>query len=496
VKAFKQTNRSAGGRLAVITVDQVISGASNVLIAILAARLLSASGFGLFGIVFLIYMILVGVTRALVSDPLLVHPVESRERPGEAIGTGCVLATILAIGLLVVGLGIRFWQQTLGDGMIVLAACLPLLVLQDLGRYLGFATQRPAKALVLDSVWLVVMLPAVAALFISGTHSLPWLVAAWGGSGAIASLLVFAWYRVRDVRLGLGWLRETWGLSWRYLVWYTAMQSSALGLSSLVGGIAGAEALGGVQGTLVLVRPFTTFQVASVTATIGEVARAAGDRRRIWRHVGLGSGMTAGVAAVNLAIMLALPTPVGKLVLGASWHHAQPLLLPAGLQILCAGLLNGPLGGLLGVRAMSKVTRISVANTGVMLAAAACGAVLDGARGGLWAVALTQGFMVIVWWVAFTRHLGRSAQSVGVEAPAIGLGSLLKEPASAPAAIRPSAPAAVRPASPSPYRSASPAAATGIGLAALLDEVAAPASAAKRAAAAARWLPPEVVGSI
>lgn len=410
---MKKRKQSAGGRLAVMTVDQVISGASNVLIAILAARLLSAADFGLFGIVFLVYVILIGVTRALVSDPLLVHPVESRSRAGEAIGTGILLTLPLAIGLAAAGLGIRMWDPSLGDALIVLAACLPFLVMQDVGRYLGFATQRATRAVILDTVWLLAMFALVGVLLTRHGRTLASFIAAWGGSGAVAGVLLFAWYDFRRVRFGLAWLKQTWGLAWRYLVWYTSMQGSALGMSAEVGAIAGARSLGGVQATVLLVRPFTTFQVAAATAGIGEIARAAGHKMRIWRHaLGVGA-VTGAAAAVNMVVMLVLPNDIGKALLGASWHPAQPLLLPAGLQIVFIGLATGPTAALLGIRAMNTVMGVNIAGMILVLAGAAIGAVLDGARGALWLVTASRVILMLASWAALTVRMRRVVPAAG-----------------------------------------------------------------------------------
>ena len=75
---------SAGRRLRTITVDQAISSASNVLVSILAARVLGVSDFGWFGLVLITYVATQGAARALVGEPLLVRPVEAESRPGEA----------------------------------------------------------------------------------------------------------------------------------------------------------------------------------------------------------------------------------------------------------------------------------------------------------------------------------------------------------------------------------------------------------------------------
>lgn len=424
--------------MAVITVDQLISGGSNVLIAILAARLLNPTQFGLFGIVFLVYMILVGISRGLVSDLVLVHPTESRERPGDAIGAALVVSTPVAIALAGVGYGLSQWNHTLGVALIVLAACLPLLVLQDVGRYLSFATRRPMRAVVLDSVWLVVMFALVAVLATRHGRTLASVIAAWGGSGAVAGVMVFVWYDVRQVRLSLAWIRSTWALGWRYLLSYFSMQGAALGMTSEIGGIAGTRALAGVQGTLVLVRPYTVFQTAISTAVIGEVAHAAGEPRRIWRQTITTSTLTGAIAAVTLAVMVALPTRLGHTLLGASWHLTQPLLLPAGLQIVVAGLVTGPLAALLGMKAVRKALTLNVCTTVVMLIGAGAGAAANGAKGALWLVDAGVGLMMVVTWVTLAMHLrnpetasaavqtGGRTLAIEAAAPAFGLAAVLE----------------------------------------------------------------------
>lgn len=425
----RKKKQSAGRRLTLITVDQVISGASNVLIAILAARLLKPAQFGFFGIMFLVYMILVGVSRALISDVVLVHPEESRERPGEAIGSALVVAAPLAIGLAAVGLGVRTVNPGLGDAALVLAACLPLLVLQDVGRYLGFATRRAARAVVLDSVWLVVMVALVGVLATRHGRTLASLVAAWGGAGAAAGALVFVWCDIRQVQLGLAWIKRTWTLGWRYLITYFSLQGSALVMSSEIGGIAGARSLGGVQGTLVLVRPFNTFQLAMLTAGIGEVAHAKGDRGQIWRRALLITGLTATAAAINAAVLLVLPTRIGETLLGQSWHVTKPLLLPTGVMLVMLGLFTGPMSALLGVKAMQKAMSLSVATAIIQVTAAGAGAAVDGAKGALWAVAGGMGLVTLACWITFAAHFRDiTPTSVDTTGPrTLGLAGVLEQ---------------------------------------------------------------------
>jgi O-antigen/teichoic acid export membrane protein len=397
-----------------ITVDQAVAGASNVLIAVLAARLLDAASFGLFGIVFLVYVIAQGVSRALVNDPLLVHPLEAEGREGEVIGTGCLLGIALGLAVVLIGLAMGLVQASLGAALVVLGACLPLLALQDLGRYLAFAGNRPTSAFVLDLTWLTLVAGAVIPLFATGTHSLAWFIAAWAGSGAVAGLLLFVQHRARRVRLGLAWLRYTWKFSWRYLISYGANQGGALCAASGIGVIAGARALGGVQGAILLVRPFMTIQTAVIAASIGHVSRSLGSEGVIRRYVAKITVVTAAVAAANLIVMIALPDGVGRAVLGDSWVVAEPLLLATGVQIVFLGLMTGVRAGLLGMRAVHRVMVIDVASTALMFAASIVGAEINGALGAVWAITIVQGMVAVVMWTTFLAYTGREAAGPGL----------------------------------------------------------------------------------
>jgi O-antigen/teichoic acid export membrane protein len=412
----KATSKPVMRRLRITTVDQVISGASNVLITVLSARVLGVGAFGLFGIVFLVYVIGVGTVRALVSDPLLIHPEEAPHRRADVIGTGLLLGGLLGVPMVAVGLLIAIWNAPFGDALVVLGACFPLLALQDVGRYIGLATQRPGQALELDLAWLVLVLAAVSLLFIADLRTLPWFIAAWAGSGAVAGTGVLLRHRDGAVTLGLGWVRETWRYAWRYLGSYLATQGGGLGMESAIGAIAGARALGGVNGAVLLTGPFSNVQAAVMAAGIGEVARAGEDRRAIRAHVSRTTAVAFLAAALNTAVILALPNALGRVVLGAAWTVSKPLLLPAGVQILAASVQTGMRSGLLGRRAIHRAVRIDVAGSALMLAAATAGAALDGARGAMWGGGLSQILLAAAWCASFAAQQRAEAEG----APVIG----------------------------------------------------------------------------
>jgi O-antigen/teichoic acid export membrane protein len=399
-------NGSARRRLNTITIDQAVTGATNVLIAVLAAHVLGTESFGLFGIVFLVYATVLVAARALVCEPLLVHPEEARAAPGRVLGTGLALGLGLGAVVLLAG-GVAFaWDEGLAEALFVLAVTMPLLTVQDVGRYHAVATQRPATALTLDLIWLGLVLAAVAGLLVLDLRSLSWFVLAWAGSGAITGTLVLMRRRGERIRLGFSWLGTTWTFSWRYLLAATSAQGAALVGSFLLGVISGAKALGSVVGATLMVRPFMTFQIASVAAGISEVAADRHDRPTVLRHAVRTTKIATTVAVLNTVVLLVLPDSVGELVLGDTWQLAEPLLLPTGLQIVLLGLITGPRSGLAGLRAVRKTVRIDIAGAVVLLAMTAVGAVVNGALGAVWAVAAGQACVATAWWVVLGSHLG------------------------------------------------------------------------------------------
>ena len=304
------------------------------------------------------------------------------------------------------------WDGRLGNGLVALGVFLPFLVVQDIGRYLGFATRRPERALTLDVTWLGLQLGAIAVLVVTNSHSLWQFILAWAASGALAGLLVFWQHRGARPRLSLSWLAETWAYSWRYLVSYSSTQGSGLVAAALLGAISGARALGAVQGALLLQRPFMTFQVAVIASGVGEVSRVADKLADVRRMVAKLTLLTTAVALVNGAVLLALPDALGRAVLGQTWSEAQHLLLPAAAQILLIGLMTGLRTGLLGMRAVHKAVVIDVVTTVLILILTAGGAYVGGAEAAMWGVAISHAVGVTIWVAVFWIHTGRSPQIV------------------------------------------------------------------------------------
>ena len=371
--------------------------------------MLGARSFGLYGVVFLVFMTTLGVSRALVGQPLLVRPKEAQERPGDAIGTCLVLGLGLGVAVAMCGAIVWAWDRELGIALLLFAACTPFINLQDFGQYHTFAIHRPGRAILLDVYWLALAGAGAGALFATGAKSLPWFILIWAGSGAVSGLPVLWLCRGSRFRLGLGWLRETWSFSWRYALSFASSQGAVLAASFTIIAMLGPTALGAVRGTLLLYGPMLQFQVAAIAACVAEVSRLSVGSPEVSKHVNRTTVLTTALAAVNLAVLLVLPGHLGRLVLGDTWAECSALLLPAGIQKVLLSFNSGARAGLLGLRAVRKSLRFDIVGTVMTLSFTITGAAIGGLVTAFWFLVAEQFLESALWWIVYLDHVRRGS---------------------------------------------------------------------------------------
>jgi hypothetical protein len=358
-------------------------------------------------VVFLVMFATSSLVRAMICDPVLIHPKEAEDRASDVVSSGLALGLCCGALICLGAVPVVVWGSTdLGHALLVLAAAFPFLVLQDLGRYLGFATGRPGFALLLDVIWTVLMVAAVL-LLVPPTASVTALVAAWTGTGAAAGLLTVVHYgggQFRAAPLSLLWIRQTWTVSWRYLVSFTATQGAILVSSLILMLTSGPAALAAVRGAVLVYRPYTTLDAAAGTGSISDIARQRLRGQALLRRCGRTSALLAALALGNVLVVLALPDALGRAVLGATWPLTQAVLVPAGLQLVLVGICTGARVGLFGLKAIDTVLRLEVVLMPLQAALAIAGGILDGAVGFYWGVAAGQAVMTTSWCLALVRR--------------------------------------------------------------------------------------------
>lgn len=400
--------------------DQAASSLSNVLVTVLVANGSSRATFGGFALTMVAYQLTSGGIRSVAGEPLLSLYADQGPRARRGIvadihGTALFLALVCS-GVLV-AISVALGGQS-GAALLVLAAVLPFVVMQDTWRYL-FVIDRPAAALAIDLVWLggvFVALPLMAAGSPVGHY-----VWAWGLSGALGAAAGTV----------LGWGLPSWPHPWRWLVSHRDMcvryftefvtaqgagQSAFAGLAM----ISGAAALGAARAAWVVYGGLVVVHSALYMVLVPEGARERHDLPRLRRKFLLASAVSMGISGTWMCVALLAPGSWGEDLFSDTWAKADTLLLPMGLAMVAGGALSG---GLLGLRALGdarRSLRARLLSTPVALLCPLGGAFLADATGFVLGLALGNAISAVIWWTMFRSVPEAPADPEAAPEPADG----------------------------------------------------------------------------
>jgi O-antigen/teichoic acid export membrane protein len=398
---------AARRRMSAVTIDNVIFSVSSLVVFLWAAKALEPVDFGRFALILLTYVFVQGsVVRSLVSWTVMVHPEDADGRPRAVLGSALILSLGAGLLCVVAGAALMIGDAGMGRSMILVGLLLPLLAVEEVGRFIAFAQARPGKAIVLDVLWLVLTVVALVAIPLFTDLNLMWMVVAWGGTGALAGVWVFVQQGFpRGHDISLRWLKERWHFSWRSLVAASSSATVALFGAGLVAVVSGPLAVAAVRAALLLERPSTTVQMAVATSAGAEIARERSDNSGLLVHQRRAMVVSVAVAAVNFVVLFLIPEKVGKLILGDVWPLVTPLLLVIGLRVLAMAMQSGVRAALMGRKQISQVMKIDIAGTVLSIVGFVIGAALGDAEGAMWGSLIGLSLTVAGWWWALMSHL-------------------------------------------------------------------------------------------
>lgn len=400
---------SAHRRAGMVTIDQAVSGASNLLVVLLGAHALTPLEFGVFSLILLGCVFALAPTRALIAVPVLVHPEDADEQPWRVLGSATVLGTWVGAAFGVVGALLYLFGSDMAPAVLLSALLLPFLQVHEVGRYLAIARHSPVRALILDVTWLVLMVGAFAALQALDLLSLMSLILIWGGSGAVAALWILVHYRLPGRRdISMRWVRERWDFSWRSLVANTSTMGGALLGAVAISFVSSPVAVAAVRAALLLGRPTNMVQMSVASSVAADVARDTTNARGLRRHQLRAMSISAAAALVNLAVLMTLPDWAGKAVLGNIWPLIEPLLLPVGLAVVATAAQSGVRAVLLGRRQIEITMVADLAGAALTIGSLAVGAYVGDSAGAVWGLVVGQGLTAAFWWGSFLRYLRRN----------------------------------------------------------------------------------------
>ena len=409
--------RTLATRLSWGLADQAVSSLTNFAVGLVVARGLGAVDFGIFALAWATYGAALNISRGLASDPFVVRYSGSAVPAWRAAltrATGTALLVGLGMGLVGVAAGLAI-GGAVGAAFVALGAMMPFLLLQDAWRFGFFAAGRGSLACLNDAIWAVALVPA---LLVAGLHgSVVAYILAWGGSAAVAA----AWGCVqartvpRPQRVG-SWLREQRDLGPRYVIENVSNSGSGQIRSYGLGAITGLAAVGSVRGAELLLGPFMAVLMGLSLVAVPEASRVARSRPERLARFCLLLGGTQAVAALiwGMGLLFLLPDRIGVQLLGAVWPAASVLILPATLAVTFAGISSGAATGLRALGAARRSLRAQLITSVCYVVAGLTGAVLGGAPGSSWGVALGCLIGACAWWYQLRTALRLPSPSASI----------------------------------------------------------------------------------
>ena len=416
--------RQAGRRLSWGVADQAMSSISNFAVNIYIARTLGAVQYGAFALAYVTYGFALNASRGLGTDPLLVRFSGSdlptwRRAVARCTGTAIVMGLVMGAIALAVSI---FLHGTTGMAFLALGLTLPGLLVQDSWRFAFFALGRGSQAFLNDTIWTIVLLPALVLLRLTGHANVFWFVFAWGAAAAIAAVVGPLQARVLPKAAGgWGWVSQHRDLGPRYLAEGTINSGQNQLRNYGVGFILGLGALGYVQAANTLMGPFMVIFFGMGLVLLPEAARIL---RKTPRHLPLFCACaSAGLAVCGLLwgviLLVALPRGLGHFMLGSLWRPTYPLVLPSTIAIMGGCVQAGAGTGLHALGSARRSLRAMAVASALFVVCGLIGAVVDGATGTMYGAALASWAGALLFWMQLRGALRESRNApVKAQVPA------------------------------------------------------------------------------
>ena len=405
----ERTVSSGGGLIQVArrlgwgVADQGISSLSNFALGLFVARTFGASSFGAFALAYVTYSVVINAARGLATDPLLVRhsgDVHRRWRRATSAATGTALVVGVAAGAVCVVAGMLL-PDPVGPVFVALGVGLPGLALQDSWRFAFFARGRGSSAFINDLLWTVLLVLALVVLQNRGDGSAAGCLLAFGGTATLAAALgaVQASVLPRPTRTA-GWLRTHHQLSVRYLAENVSISGAAQLRAFVLGAVAGLAAVGYVRASEILMGPFFVVLMGISQVAVPEASRvfhrASGNLSRFCFV--LGGAQAAAVVAWGLILLTVFPLGPGPALLKELWIPTEQLIPAMTLTLAAASFTTAATAGLRAMGLARRSLRAQLMGSAAYAIGGAGGAILGGALGTSWGVAIALCFSALVWW--------------------------------------------------------------------------------------------------
>jgi O-antigen/teichoic acid export membrane protein len=404
----QKTPASVSRVVSLTVVDQGASSISNFGLSVLVAHGSGAREIGIFALIYTTYVLGQGLVRSVTSDCLLTRSGAVEEMRVRYERAGYLFAFVAASALSLVLLAIAaVVGSAFAVPFVIFAACFPFMALQDFSRYIGISRHDPAYSIRIDLAWIAIFVVAVIGLRSAGLlHSLPWLLGAWTGAGALVGLSTVPTFL--SLRQGVQtlrfWIASEWSVATRFAGQFMVGSFGAYGILYILVAVLTIDAIGLIKVTQLALAPMVVLYVGVQSALVSIVSRKMRENRRAaTRFLNYAALlMTATMAIWTLAIYVAPAKDIAD-VFGPTWVQARPFMLWIGFSTALSNISGAYLIGLRSMRSAKELLRLVIIMAPLLVVAPLVGGKVAGIRGVAVGSGIFYGIYAVIAWRMFTR---------------------------------------------------------------------------------------------
>jgi hypothetical protein len=356
--------------------DQVFSSLNRGLIVCAIAVVTVTRHFGQIALLLALLAAATAVLRGALGTPLVATAGRSesdiRREAGFAVTTALLVSPVVgALMWAVAGSGIAM------PALLIIAAT-PVVLVEDVLRYVAVAQGRPHIAALCDGVWCA----GSAALLVAAWLRLPmaataYLIGAWTALAIVALIGMLTGVRVAPaLRRYRTWLFDGWQRRVRLGAESGLAQMTVFVVLVFVAVMLSPEAAAALRGAMLLLAPVTLAATAIPLVVIPQGERPTVPPARVWSLLARIALATASASLLVGVVLFFLPLTVGELVLGRTFEATQAIIPIIALAYAIAAWIAAVTVFLRTFDNSAAAYKLNVSCALAVSASALCGAVL------------------------------------------------------------------------------------------------------------------------